>query len=507
MFTVKSSDEFISDIRALDEELKNIRLSRIEISKEERKVVYHFICDNAISEELKNAILEQALSITMPVFTTVEISVKKIVSNDELINIEIFKYLQENYPSISIFLKPTDIISTVVGDIVKYTLRLTKDGVEYVRKNGAIQKLNSYLSTKFCSDFAGNTDEKELEESVSLLSEEVYADELQKIEHRTIKVKEVYVIDDVSIGSVALYLEDAVAGQVTVCGKITDIQERQTKTGKPFMIIHLDDTTARVSGIYFSKKNTYAKIKELQVGDAIIARGSIDEYNGRKSFTFEKINRCIFPDGFVKKDRYKKPVPREYKQIVPTKTEIIKLNNIFDDNTALPKEVTDNQYVVFDIETTGLDVGKNGITEIGAVKIVNGKIEEQWTTLVKPDYRITEENQAITGISEEMVKDAPKISSVMPDFIKFIDGAILVAHNADFDMSFIRRFAHAEDFEVKSQVIDSLALARERLPMLKKHDLHTVADYFGIVFTHHRALNDAIATAKAFIEMMKMKNN
>ena len=92
------------------------------------------------------------------------------------------------------------------------------------------------------------------------------------------------------------------------------------------------------------------------------------------------------------------------------------------------------------------------------------------------------------------------------DFMKFIEGATLVAHNADFDMKFIKRFAGASGYEVKNKVVDSLELARKVLKHLKHHDLHTVADEFGIVFHHHRALSDAYATAEAFIEMMKLKN-
>lgn len=173
----------------------------------------------------------------------------------------------------------------------------------------------------------------------------------------------------------------------------------------------------------------------------------------------------------------------------------------------MPAELTDNVYVVFDLETTGLDFMNNGITEIGAVKMVGGKIVEHFTTLVKPDYKITEENAKITGITEDMVKDSPKISAVIPDFIKFIDGAILVAHNADFDMKFIKRFAGASEFEVKNKVIDSVEVARQVLPSLRRHDLQTIADHFGITFNHHRALADAYATAEALIEMMKLKNN
>jgi DNA polymerase-3 subunit alpha (Gram-positive type) len=130
---------------------------------------------------------------------------------------------------------------------------------------------------------------------------------------------------------------------------------------------------------------------------------------------------------------------------------------------------------------------------------------EQFTTLVKPDYPITEENVAITGITPEMVKDAPKIGMVIPDFMKFIEGAVLVAHNAEFDTKFIKRFAGGEEYEVKNKVLDTLEMARTLLPQLKRHDLHTIADHFGIIFHHHRAMSDAYATAEAFIELMKLK--
>jgi DNA polymerase-3 subunit alpha (Gram-positive type) len=106
-----------------------------------------------------------------------------------------------------------------------------------------------------------------------------------------------------------------------------------------------------------------------------------------------------------------------------------------------------------------------------------------------------------------MVKDAPKISTVIPDFMKFIEGCTLVAHNAEFDMKFIKRFAGASGYEVKNPVIDSLELARKTLPELRRHDLHTIADHFSIVFQHHRALPDAYTTSEVFVEMMKIKNS
>ncbi len=507
MYTVKSSSEFIADIRALDEKLKNVRMSSIEVDRDKKSIRYNFICDQAIGDELRGLMLAEVEKITAPAFSEVSVSVKKIVSNDELINQEIYQYLSKYYPSISIFLKPTDVRSVVVGELVRYTLRLTKDGSEYVKRNGALNKLNEFLAKKFCSDFVGDTEIKEAEETLSLLTEEVFEGELQKIEHRTIKVENVIVIDDFNMGELALYIEDMTAGEVTVCGNITEISERKTKNDKPFYIIHLDDTTGTTSGIYFTKKSTCHKIKELQVGDTIIVRGNLGEYNGKPSFTIDKINRCTFPKDFVKKDKYKKTVPKEYKTIFPAPAKTVKIKSVFDMNEVLPDELTASTYVVFDLETTGLDVMNNGITEIGAVKLENGAIVEEFTSLIKPDYKITAENTAITGITEEMVKDCPKIGAVIPDFIKFIDGAVLVAQNAEFDMKFLKRFAGAEDYEIKNKVLDTLELARSNLPMLKRHDLHTLAEHFGIVFHHHRALSDAYCTADVFIELMKIKNN
>lgn len=504
MYSLRDSVEFIEEVRGVDESLKNARLNSIEIDREAQKITYNFICDRMVSEEVRDRLLKVVSQMTLPAFTEVSVVVKKIVSNDELINNAIYKYLKDNFTSISIFLKPTDVISTCVGNTVKYVLRLTKDGVEYVNVNGTIRKLNEYLSKNFCADFAGSTEEKEVEETISLISEEVYATELKKIEHRSIKVEDVVVIDDDTIGDIATYIEDATSGEITLCGTITDIAERETKNGKPFFIIKIDDTTGKIGGVYFSKKGTLSRIKDLKVGDAIIARGSIGDYKGMQSLTYDKINRCTFPKDFVKKERYKNKAPAHYKLVFPEPASTIKMNSVFDD-LEIPEELLNDTYVVFDIETTGLDLMNNGITEIGAVKIVKGKIVEQFQTLIKPDYAISEDNIAITGITPEMVKDSPKIGSVIPDFMKFIEGSIIVAHNAEFDCKFIKRFAGAEEYEVNNKVLDTMEMTRKYLPFLKRADLATLAEHFGIIFHHHRALSDAYATAEAFIELMKIK--
>ena len=505
MYTVKNSAEFMSAVAGLDERLKDVKLSSVEVDKEKSSVVYNFICDKAVDKDLRDKILDVCEKNTSRAFSSVAINIVKIVSNGELIERAAYKFLKENYPSVSIFMEQEDITATTDNNLVKYKLRLTKDGAEYVVKNGALKKLNEFLSKNFCSEFAGSTEIKPDNLSVNLLSEEVFEGELEKIEYRTIKVSGVTVIDDALMGDAAVYIEDVTDGPNTVCGRITEITERETKNGKPFFIIYIDDTTGTLGGVYFTKKTSYDKIKKLQAGDAIIARGTLGEYNGRRSFTFDKINGCEFPQDFVKKSRNKKTAPRNYKLVFPAPADTVRVKTVFDYNDSLPEELTEKTYVVFDFETTGVDFMNNGIAEIGAVKIAGGRITEQFTTLVKPDYPISSEITALTGITYEMVKDAPKIEQVLPDFIKFIEYSVIVAHNAAFDTAFLRRFAGESDYEIKNSVMDTLEMSRRLLPELRHHDLKTVADRFGIAFRHHRALSDAYATAEAFIELMKIK--
>ncbi|MBP5466916.1 MAG: 3'-5' exoribonuclease [Clostridia bacterium] len=404
----------------------------------------------------------------------------------------------------AIFLKSTDVIVSVVGNVVKYTVRLSPLSSETFLRSDMINKLNAYLSLKFCSDFVGNTEDKTEQENISLLSDEVYEGEIQKLEYRTIKVDDIVAIDDPSMGDTAVYLVDLTAGTFTVCGTVTDKKEKEGKNGKPFLILEISDKTDKKSGVYFSRKN-YDKIRSIEIGEAIIARCTAEERDGKLSLKFEKINRCVFPENFVMRDKYKKSAPKNYRLIFPSPASNVEVKSIVNMSEILPDNLTENTFVVFDLETTGINLMNNGITEIGAVKIINGEIKEQFTTLVKPDYHINDEIVEITGINDEMVKDSPKINAVIPDFIKFTEGAVLVAQNASFDMGFIRKFAHAEDYAVENEVMDTMEMSRELLPFLKRNDLHTLAEHFGIVFHHHRALSDAYPTAQIFIELMKIK--
>lgn len=166
----------------------------------------------------------------------------------------------------------------------------------------------------------------------------------------------------------------------------------------------------------------------------------------------------------------------------------------------------DDAYVVFDIETTGLSKEKEMITEIGAVKVADGKIIDRFSTFVNPQRPISAEITKLTGITDDMVKDAPTIENILPEFLKFCEDTVLVAHNASFDTGFIRIAAERAGLgELHHTIVDTLELARALLPELNKHKLDIVCEHLGVTLNgHHRAVNDAEATAEVFIKFLDM---
>ncbi len=162
-----------------------------------------------------------------------------------------------------------------------------------------------------------------------------------------------------------------------------------------------------------------------------------------------------------------------------------------------------DEFCVFDIETTGLSVMNCKITEIGAVRIKNGEIQAEFNTLVNPEEAISEEITKLTGITDEMVKDAPKISEALREFLDFAGDSVLVAHNAGFDTSFIRKAADDCKYEFNNAYLDTVALSRYLIPELKNHKLDTLADHLGLGdFNHHRACDDARMLAMIFAKLI-----
>ena len=164
----------------------------------------------------------------------------------------------------------------------------------------------------------------------------------------------------------------------------------------------------------------------------------------------------------------------------------------------------DGEFIVYDTETTGLSARNNHLTEIGAVLVKDGEVLETFNTFVNPGEHIPEKITELTGISDDMVADAPSPDEAVRSFLDFAGDRILVAHNADFDAGFIRAAAEAAGIPFSNTYLDTVALSRYVNPELKTHKLDVLANYFKLGnFNHHRACDDAAMLAMIFFKMVE----
>ena len=165
----------------------------------------------------------------------------------------------------------------------------------------------------------------------------------------------------------------------------------------------------------------------------------------------------------------------------------------------------DSSYVIFDLETTGFSPELNNIIEIGAVKVKDGKIIDRFSAFVNPKEPIPFRIEQLTGINDSMVINAPGIETVLPEFLDFSKDCVMVAHNADFDTSFIIKKAHLLGLKPEFTIVDTVSMARILLPQLNRFKLDTVAKALNISLeNHHRAVDDAECTAYIFLKFAEM---
>ncbi len=212
--------------------------------------------------------------------------------------------------------------------------------------------------------------------------------------------------------------------------------------------------------------------------------------------------------------RAEKAKRKESGEAVPDKQDFFKViygmeaylvDDLHEIATGRKNQGLDGSFVVFDIETTGFSPVHDRIIEIGAVKVEKGEIKERFSSFVNPDVPIPLEIEKLTGIHDGMVVDAPMIEEALPHFLEFCQDAVLVAHNASFDMSFIIENTHRLGLKKEFTYVDTVGIARLLLPHQAKHKLDAVAKTLGISLeNHHRAVDDAEATAEIFLKFIPM---
>lgn len=346
-------------------------------------------------------------------------------------------------------------------------------------------------------------------------------------------------------------------GRIVVWGDIFDIEKKVTKSGdKNIFVIDITDYSGSTSVKVFGTIKDTAILDNLKKGDTIVVQGDVeyDRYAGelmliaRSIATANKVKVVdkaeekrvelhlhtnmsqmdavtsagdlvkraadwghpavaitdhgvaqAFPDAMKAADKINKD-GEKIKVIYGT--EAYFMDDLVESVSGKSEEPLDGTFICFDIETTGLSANRDKITEIGAVKVVNGEITDTFSTFANPGMPIPAKITELTGITDAMVKDAPSQSEAVTAFLEFAGDSVLVAHNAPFDTSFIRKACENMNREYNYTSIDTVAISRAILTDIKNCKLDTVAKYLRLGdFNHHRATDDAEMLARIFINL------
>lgn len=514
--------QYLEEIRALGG-LKNAILCGISVYKRGGIAEFFLVTDKtytAMEEKQAQAISQRYL----PSGFSSQVRIVKRVPDAAIIKNKIYDYIKRSFPAAAAFLEEKNIEVEMLQSGAHFYVDIASGEQSLFSSGKILDETSAYLGSIFCGAFYGNVRilEKERDESVlDELPEETH-EETIPIEIRQFPICDYGKIDGMDeYITKAIYMADCLnaEGTYAICGNVNFIEEiaytrHNEKTGedveKTRFSISLTDGTGMIRCTYFPKKATVEKVREIKAGDKIMIIGANEEYKGSMSFKAAKINYGAPPADFTPEARKGKPVPKFYHTVFPEPYVDYTQAGLFD-NLDKPDDLKKGTFVVFDLETTGLNnnpaMGRmDKIIEIGAVKLVNGEMTEKFSSFVECKERLSPEIINLTGIKDEDLIGAPPIEQVLADFFKFTDGACLVGHNVMFDYRFVSYYGEQNGYMFDKKLYDTLNLSQEVLRgLLPNYKLNSVADYYGFTFNHHRAFDDACVTAKVFIELVKAK--
>lgn len=439
--------------------------------------------------------------------------------DETAISLYAFTTIANNFPVLNKNLQPTDIKVEIDNLNITLTLSLVPKTFEYATSINREKEIKAKLEEGFYGNFIVRFEKKqdfvgeeidvtqsnlEFQNSIKMCENKVLY-KISKCQHIFNKTEYNYAID--------FSKPSAQVGNAVICGKIVRVDKKTYKkkhtsskgdttyTDKNFYIINLNNEGKYIYCSCFPNTNEESRGQILEVGKSVVASGKFESYGGRVNFTARSLALCEY-EKYVPPVHYK-TVNENYHTVFPEKYQDFEQFDLFNADEEIELKEKDKSFVVFDFETTGLDAKTCEIIEIGAVKIEGGKIVSTFSTFVKPSQPIPQEITDLTTITNKMVEDSPSINYVLPDFYKYCYGAGLVAHNIAFDYGFLSEIAKKMNYNFDNPQYDTLNIARQKLLGLKNFKLETVANRLGVSLVGaHRAVNDAMATAKCFLKML-----
>lgn len=496
------SKEYLEEIRQAAGLCRAV-LKKIEVKG--RTATFYLITDKTYSgEDVAHA--REVSAKYVPAGFEADVNVRKSVPDPEGVRRAVADILGTRFPAAAAFVDPADIEAYVDEGGGRFFIGVGEAERVRMHEDGILDAVSAELAKNFCGAWYG--DVRAVEKERGEIEREAPPEAEYVIAPRIFPIAD-YVPVDGAAPKNAIYMADLVKETqgVTICGTVSYAEERETKNGKPYFSFTLSDGSASMRCSYFSKKATVEKVRGIKQGDSICLTGDNELFNGTLSFRAKQVDFGRTPDGFVPQERQSRPVPAQYKAVFPVPVSDYVQSTLFGETT-VPEDFRKRDFVVFDLETTGLNTTPamgtmDRIIELGAVKIKNGSIAEKLSTFVACPVKLSDEIVRITGITDDMLVGAPALEDVIADFFKFTAGCSLVAHNMQFDYKFINYYGGEEGYRFDQKQYDTLVMAQKQL-RLSHNRLNDVADFFGFTFHHHRAFDDAFVTAKIFIELVKM---
>lgn len=466
---------------------------------------------NQDKEEIKTFVKEK-LSIS----ANVDVKFKKSFLDDSLIVAALKDFLKRNYISIFSYLQEDKILISKKLNYIEIEIPLEKSLLDFSKKNSLNEILKNEMEKKFCAYFSVSLsldNEAKIDESIMEKMENII---LSKSAKNFVSVPRYEIVLGMNVfgREFSPYPEyirnnNKEKNSVILAGEISSFEKKSyipkknknkdVEKHKYFYSFTLSDVDSKIDVKYFATKANIPHMDKLQDGNKVAILGDIRSFNGKNSLHINSIFHCEYDEErkefkteSLKVDSYNVVFPEIYE----SKTQ----EYIFSKKPKYSDLVKNNDIVVYDLETTGFSFENDQIIEIGAVKIRDGEMIETFSSLVKPTVSIPSIITEITHITNDMVKNSPNIETVLHDFLLFIKGCVISGYNNIlFDDRFIAFNAKKYGLNFDNESVDTMALAKQKL-RLNNYKLATVTKRLDIkLIDAHRALNDTIATAKAFL--------
>lgn len=461
--------------------------------------------------------LEEAVREFLNINAKLSVKFKKSFCDPRLLKKDIKRFIDENFKAISVYLSDEQIDIEEKDDKIVVKFYIGNEIKKFYEANKVSVAVHNFLICNNIGQFdiEAVVDEKyEVKNDVGVV--DVVVEAKKRLRYSVTPLKKI-VGKDIPPEPEFIKNQDKPKESVILAGYVAGLNQKTfvAKKGKfagkekKYYTFTLNDGKS-VDCVYFCPKMYEQAIEGLENEMFVLCIGNLEfGLGGKLTYYIRSITYASQKDNLeeIEQEEEKNTVDNHKQVVFGQKYNYTKQSDLFTKSVKYTDYIMQNKFVIYDLETTGLDPQNDEIIEIGAIKIENGEITEYFSTFVHPTKPISAEATSINNITNEMVADAPNITDAIIDFYRFCSGCIVGGYNSDdFDNKFVKNASKKVGFNFESQFIDVFKIARASGIYPKNFKLISVCKFLGIdLVGAHRAYNDAFATACVLLKLNEIQ--